>query len=139
MNYAKLLRGKSTDQGTPGRFLFAGRTAGSLELPDRGNKQRISCILDGTYRVKWTYSYHLRRYTYEIQEVEDRGGIRLHSGNFAGDVTRGYKSHSLGCPLLCRYFGTLSGQLAGLASRSVVSDLEMTFAKQPFELEILWT
>lgn len=139
MSYVKILRTKSSDQGTIGQILYEKRKAGIIELPDRNNRAGLSCINAGRYEVKWTYSPHLHKWTYEIQKVVGRGGIRLHSGNFAGDTTRGYKSHTLGCPLPCRYFGVLGGQLAGLASRSIVSDIELVFNKLPFELEIQWT
>ena len=135
---AKILRGKSSDQGTPGSLIWFTYRTGILELPWLDNQPEVSCIPAGSYRVEWTLSPRLHRYTYEIQNVPRRGGIRLHSGNFAGARIKGFRSDSLGCPLLCRYFGTINGQLAGLASRPAVSQLELTLNKRPFNLELIW-
>jgi hypothetical protein len=59
-----------------------------------------------------------------IEDIPHRGGFRLHSGNFAGDTSKGYMTHSLGCPLLGRKRGILNDQKAVLISRPAVSDFE---------------
>ena len=139
MNHVKILRGTSTDQGTPGTLVWKRTRAGVLELPWLDNRREVSCVPSGTYKVLWTKSFALERSTYEIQGVPRRGGIRLHPGNFAGSIAAGFRSDSRGCPLPCRYFSTIGGQLAGLGSRAVVSQLELDLEQKPFELEIIWT
>jgi hypothetical protein len=59
--------------------IFACRT---LELEDILNTPNISCIPDGEYLCKWTYSPHLQKFTYQVMDVPDRSGIRIHSANF---------------------------------------------------------
>ena len=54
----------------------------TLELPDLYNQQNISCIPKGSYLVKWTFSPSFLKYTYEVQNVPKRTGIRLHSANY---------------------------------------------------------
>lgn len=74
---------------------------------------------------------------YLIQEqIENRGGFRIHSGNFAGDKTKGFKSDSLGCPLLGYQFGIMNKQRAILVSRPAVADFVTHMQMQPFTLEI---
>lgn len=58
----------------------------TIELPWKQNQNNISCIPTGTYEVKWTFSLRLLRYTYEIQGVKDRTGIRIHPANFFFDL-----------------------------------------------------
>ena len=60
--------------------LFVAKT---MELPDKNNEQRISCIPKGIYTCKFTYSPHFKKFTYEIMNVPDRAGIRIHSANYA--------------------------------------------------------
>lgn len=107
----------------------------SLELPWLANKQGISCIPIGTYKVLWTKSPRFGKYTYEIINVPGRGGIRMHSGTWAG-VKPKYKSHSLGCPLIGNKVGQVSGQLAVLNSRISVAQFEREMEKKSFILEI---
>lgn len=60
----------------------------SLELPFKNNEHNISCIPEGEYICKWTRSNRLSKmskhdvYTYEIQNVPNRAGIRIHSANY---------------------------------------------------------
>ncbi|MCX7177714.1 MAG: DUF5675 family protein [Proteobacteria bacterium] len=133
---AILQRSEGDDQGTPGRLIcpvFSGLT---MELPDRLNRQDESCIPAGVYDVRWTLSPRLKRWTYEIMNVPGRGGIRLHSGNLAGDKIKGYLSHSLGCPLVGAYLGAIKGQRAVLLSKPTVAKFERALDHQPFTLEI---
>lgn len=124
------------DQGTLGLFVTPGLQLFCLELPQRNNATGRSCIPPGEYRVRWSRSPRLKKYTYEIIGVPGRSGIRIHGGNFAGDVSLGYQSHSLGCPLLGERVGVMSGQRAVMASRSAVAKFEKHMAGRPFILEI---
>lgn len=132
---ALLTRLSSNDEGTIGVLLLADKAWFSLELPWRDNQQRISCIPTGAYVLKWTLSPRFKRYTYQILEVPNRTGIRLHSGNLAGRKPA-YVTHSLGCPLLGYKVGTIKKQRAVLDSRRAVADFERRANKQIVELEV---
>jgi len=115
-----LTRHHRSDQGTEGVLsvpeLFFSCFA--LELPWRDNIPNISCILAGTYPVAWRVS---KRFSaFHIQNVPNRSYILIHSGNFAGDVTKGFKTHVQGCVLLGQRAGFLEGQRAVLVSRNMV-------------------
>ena len=131
------LRQQSTDQGTFGILYTLGFKCYTLELPWRDNKSNLSCIPKGTYAVHWTYSPHFKRYMYQITGVTGRAGIRIHSANYAGDVTKGYRSHLYGCIALGKRIGILDGQKAILVSRPTVRAFETLMNKQSFNLRIL--
>jgi len=137
---AKLLRQATSDQGTfgvlavslEGTPLFRCFTG---ELPERGNKPRVSCIPAGSYKCK---PWHSRKYPnhYTVTEVPNRSGILFHSGNFCGDVEKGLLSNVLGCILVGRKLGTIRGQQAVLSSRLAFKDLREVIGERSFELEI---
>lgn len=54
----------------------------TLERPWKDNAPNISCIPKGTYNVVWSFSPKFMKYTYEIQNVTGRSGIRIHPANF---------------------------------------------------------
>jgi hypothetical protein len=58
----------------------------TLELPWRNNQRNISCIPVGRYPVKWTFSPRFMRFTYEILNVPNRSGIRIHPGNYVKNL-----------------------------------------------------
>lgn len=70
-------------------------SAFSLELPWLNNEHNKSCIPDGQYTCKYTRSNRMSAhvgkdvFTYEVLDVKDRAGIRIHSAN--------YRSQLLGC------------------------------------------
>lgn len=67
-------------------------TCKTLELPFKDNQHNISCIPCGSYPCKWTRSNRLSIslgrdvFTYEVLNVPDRSGIRIHSANFAHEL-----------------------------------------------------
>lgn len=135
MRRVKIQRGKSTDQGTSGLITTdSGKSWFTLELPWLDNKSGVSCIPAGEYKVLWTKSPRLHKYTYEIVNVPGRGGIRMHSGNFAGSPP--YLTHSLGCPLIGCRVGVMNKQLAILGSKIAVMMFENEMERKPFILEI---
>lgn len=58
----------------------------TLELPDRGNQQSISCIPPGEYSCERVYSPRFEKYLYEIKNVNGRTKILIHSGNSPSDT-----------------------------------------------------
>ncbi len=136
-----LLRTESDDQGTRGQlYLPAGLvcpTLYTLELPWRENHNNLYCIPAGLYSmVQVSDSPHLGRSTYEILQVPARAGVRIHSGNFAGDTARGYASDVEGCILLGFQIGELDGQKAILQSKAAVEKFMAVMEGKPFSLEI---
>jgi hypothetical protein len=131
-----ILRQSTDDQGTFGVLTAGTLQLFTLELPDRNNASGRSCIPPGEYPVRWTRSPRLKKFTYEILGVPGRAGIRIHGGNFAGDTSKGYISHSLGCPLLGERIGRVNGQRAVLNSRSAVARFERYLAGAAFTLEV---
>jgi len=130
-----LIRGESTDHGTPGALMSTGFECLTTELPWRDNTPQISCIPVGSYKCVWRKSPKFG-WCYHVLDVPGRGNILIHPGNLAGDVALGYLSHSHGCILLCLRRGKIDGQMAGLVSVSAVNKLAKAFKKQTFTLEI---
>lgn len=119
---AYLTRLRQSNQGTEG-FLTVpeiGFACFTLELPWRENRPSVSCIPAGIYPMTWRATD--RRATYHIREVPNRTYILIHSGNYAGDVLKGFKTHVEGCVLLGGRMGWLNGQRAVLVSRATVGE-----------------
>lgn len=137
---ATLNRETTGDEGTFGVLVFRRWHCQTLELPWRGNARNLSCILPGVYLCRMgTMSRTVggRRRLYLILNTPGRIGVFIHAGNRAGDVLKGYKSDSLGCPLLGKTRGWLGGQRAVLNSAIAVTELLAYTEGQDFELEIL--
>lgn len=129
-------RGPSGPEGTFGSLTGPGGFSCKVcELPDRGNAPNFSRIPAGTYQCLPYKSPRFGR-AYLVSQVEGRSYILTHAGNLAGDTKRGYRSHSLGCILLGKYFGRLGGQRAVMCSRPVIRSFCNLMAGQPFTLEI---
>lgn len=107
----------------------------SLELPWRGNAPCVSCIPCGAYTCVVAQSPRFGR-VYHIQAVPDRTHILLHSGNLAGDVSLGLRTHVEGCILLGSRRGTLAGQRAVLVSRATVRRFMAATSGIPLQLTI---
>lgn len=135
MKQVMLFRYNSCDQGVKGYWYTPGFEARILELPWRGNKPNRSCIPPGEYHVTLRHSKRFG-WCYHLQDVYGRTWILVHSGNFAGDVTKGYKTHSFGCLLMGKYFGTLTRQRAVLLSRATLRKFVNFMKGEPFMLKI---
>lgn len=121
-----------TDDGaqTLGELSFGSFTCKTLERPYLDNKPNISCIPKGTYNCKYTFSPKFLKYTYEIQNVPKRSGIRIHSANFFYQL--------LGCIALGSAFIDINkdGKKDVIDSRITVSKLESLLGKKDFTLII---
>ena len=131
-----LWRMRKHDQGTEGLLFTDGFNSKSLELPWRGNQRNISCIPAGDYETIIRVSPRFGT-IYWVLKVEGRSYILIHSGNWAGDVELGYKTHVNGCILLGKKFGYLMGQRAVLNSRITVRAFMDHMDNQPFTLHIM--
>jgi hypothetical protein len=113
------------------------RTFKALELPFKNNQHNISCIPEGVYKCKYTRSNRLSAlkgtdfYTYEILDVPNRDGIRIHSANYASQL--------LGCVALGKDFRDLNndGNVDLTDSRMAVEGFELLMNKKAFTLTIL--
>ena len=68
--------------------------------------------------------------------MPNRTYILIHSGNYAGDKSKGFKSHVMGCILLGKKSGYLGGQVAILNSRIMVRAFMEHMNYEPFILRI---
>lgn len=135
MKQVNLFRLQRSDQGTEGMLVVDDFNCKTLELPWRNNQPQISCIPAGEYNVEIRLSNKYGR-IYWVRKVPDRTYILIHSGNFAGDISKGFKSHVMGCILLGKKRGFLGGQVAVLNSRITVRDFMETMDYEPFTLNI---
>jgi len=90
MKKAYLKRQNDNSVATTGILFFeteeGTKTLGSLELPWRDNKVGISCIPKGTYKVITTLSNKYKKDMWEVLDVIDRSGIRIHSVNYSREL-----------------------------------------------------
>ena len=131
-----LCRMRRSDQGTEGMIFYEGFNCRTLELPWRDNQRSISCIPPGEYFTKTRRSPRFGL-TYHITEVPGRSYILIHSGNWAGDKNKGFKSHVNGCILLGQKRGWLAGQRAVLNSRITIRRFMEYMEYEPFTLKVL--
>lgn len=135
-----LQRFSSDDQGTFGimavpngeflEYFYSG------ELPWQDNKSNVSCIPIGLYACEKTYSERFKRELYLVKDVTGRTGIRIHSANFMGNDTKGFKKQLNGCIALGERLGFMDGQRALLLSLPAIRRFEALMKNRPFELEI---
>ena len=57
----------------------------TLELPDLGNQQNVSCIPEGKYEVHRIYSPKFGK-CFHVQDVPGRSEILIHKGNYNKDT-----------------------------------------------------
>ncbi len=72
----------------------------TLELPWKDNKQEISCIPEGVYKINKFFSGGFNRWIYKINKVLGRDLVRIHNGNTVLDIR--------GCILVGTKQGTLN-------------------------------
>jgi len=130
-----IFRMKRSSQGTLGMLCVGGFRCYTLELPWKDNKRNVSCIPRGSYKVETRLSPKFGN-VYWVREVPERTFILIHSGNWAGDISEGFKSHANGCILLGQKRGLLANQLAVLNSGITVRRFMRTLQYQPFTLDI---
>jgi len=132
-----IFRTKTSDQGTEGILITTeGFICKIFELPWRDNQRSISCIPPGEYDVIIRLSPKYGR-VYHVTNVPNRSYILMHSGNWAGDVNKGFKTHTNGCLLTGLEFGFLSNQRAILNSRVALRRFMDKMSERPFRLKII--
>lgn len=135
MRQVELFRLRRSDQGTEGLLVTEDFNCRTLELPWRDNRRQISCIPPDEYKVDMRLSNKYGR-VYWVREVPNRTYILIHSGNYAGDKSKGFKSHVMGCILLGKKSGYLGGQVAILNSRIMVRAFMEELEYESFNLKI---
>lgn len=116
MRKVELFRMQSSEEGTFGRLITdKGKSFMTAELPWKKNQSNISCIPEGVYLCKIRQSTKHGYYfdgqegrVYELEGVPKRNNIEIHVGNFAGDMSKGFKTNVEGCILLGMKFGKLT-------------------------------
>lgn len=131
----RLIRFERGDQGTFGRLSAPGYSCFVAELPWHNNARDISCIPAGLYDCRLIASPRFGT-VYHVADVPGRGNILIHSGNYAGDEARGFRTHSRGCLLPGLHLGRLGAQRAVLASRAALSEFMDAMDGASFTLEI---
>jgi len=132
--YPKQTKGDFELFNENGDLLFSCLT---LELPDRGNQRDISCIKEGVYKVVRRYSdkygWHLH-----ITDVDGRGLILIHWGNFAGSNNPKTGHPDIrGCVLVGAGYVDLDGdRIDEITNSHPTFDKLMELAPDGFELEI---
>jgi hypothetical protein len=74
-----------------------------IELPNKDNKLKVSCILPGTYLVKKIVS-EKHGNCFLLSDVPGRSAVEIHIGNYAA----GKKVDTEGCILPGMYFADLN-------------------------------
>lgn len=102
----------------------------TVERPWLNNANSISCIPTGTYQVKWTFSPKFMKYTYQVMDVPNRSGIRVHSANFYSQLE--------GCIALGDALVDINadGELDTINSKKTIALFENFMQKKPFTLII---
>ncbi len=101
----------------------------TLELPDNGNKPKVSCIPAGTYKVAPFNSPKFGK-TWQVTGVPNRNYILFHAGNTVADIE--------GCILLGEKFGKLKGRRAILNSAVTFTNfLKAVSAEKELTLTII--
>ncbi|MDD9304373.1 MAG: hypothetical protein HUK40_19325 [Desulfobacter sp.] len=126
---ARLIRVEESDQGTLGVLVLDGQAfCCTLEPPNIGNRQNLSCIPCGHYTAIRKISPKYGD-TFEITGVPNRTHVLIHPGNLV--------KHTRGCVLLGQYFGKLTGNRAVLNSGVTFKNfLNRAGTTSSFELEI---
>lgn len=134
-----LVRIEQGPEGTFGVMRLDGRAyCVTLEPPDMGNRENISCIPAGRYICRRVASPRFGQ-TFEVDGVLDRNHILLHPGNVADDTH--------GCILLGKHFGLLRGDRAVLNSGATFADFmrqcsdveEFSLVVENVYREVPWT
>jgi hypothetical protein len=137
MRKVYLIRTKMSNMGTEGMLITdAGYNCKTLELPWRENMTGVSSIPSGEYKCVIRRSNRFG-ITYWVTYVPKRSYILIHSGNYAGDVSEGFKTHVEGCILLGKKHGWLGKQKAILNSRICVRAFMNHMKNEEFMLTVI--
>lgn len=138
MRKVTVRRTEMDDSGTFGKWISdSGFECSTMELPERNNIPGKSCIPPGVYQCEKRVSPK-HGPCYYVLNVPGRIDIEIHSANWAGDTSLGFKCQLLGCLAPGRSIGELEGQKAILSSRDALASLESDLNGDPFQLTVEW-
>ena len=101
----------------------------TLELADKGNQRRISCIPLGTYKVIPRFSEKYKKH-FHVTNVPGRDYILIHKGNYHTDI--------LGCILVGLSHAYINKDAyKDVASSGVAMTKLLKLYPKGFELEII--
>lgn len=113
---------------TLGRLSFGGFQCFTLELPDLGNAQSISCIPVGIYHAFKRQSPK-NGLVVELKNVPNRSFIQIHRGNYTRQIE--------GCILVGGSIAFLDNdQVPDVASSGVTMDKLLALLPDEFEVKI---
>lgn len=139
MRRVQIVRFETDKNGTFGELATdSGFQCYTMELPDKENKENISCIPAGEYIVKFGKSDKFVE-AYKILSVPNRTDILIHSANWGGDSELGLKCQLNGCIALGRAIGEIAGQKALLSSRDAINGFINDLEKEDFKISIEWS
>lgn len=126
---------ETSDQGTFSTLKTgAGFECYIGELPWRNNERGFSCIPSGIYECAIVDSPKFGK-VYGVK-VPGRDNILIHSGNFAGDQTKKFKTDIEGCLLPGRSVGELAGQKVVTSSKDALRALMAELDGEDFILTV---
>jgi hypothetical protein len=136
MNKAvQLVRFNTSDQGTFGKLITENFECFTVEPPWRDNAIGLSCIPVGDYNVSMSISRKFGK-VYHIHNVPGRSSVLIHTGNLAGDVTKGFLTHSHGCILPGEKLGKMGKQLAVFSSMFALTRFKDYLQFEPFIMAV---
>lgn len=135
MREALLLRVEDSDEGTLGLLKASDFLCHTIELPWRDNTRRVSRIPAGKYPAQLILTPRFG-YSYWIHPVPGRSEVLIHGGAWAGDTTKGWRTHSAGCILLGDRRGVAQNQKCILVSQPPLRRLIEVMRREPFQLVI---
>ena len=145
MKKAKLERFETTDEGTFGKLYIDGKFVcytGELPRdggdPNKDNETCVDCIPAGTYECNYLVSPKFKCKYYRLQNVPNRSGVLIHTGNYCGNTKKGLQSNVEGCIIVGLGFGELKGQKAVTSSKVAYTNLLNILKGETFELTIVW-
>lgn len=116
------------DSGVFGRLTGEGLSLHTLERPWLDNRENVSCIPPGVYKVVHHSTKDYPNH-YRLLNVPGRSGILIHEGNTLKDT--------IGCILVGQKTGKLGEQDAVLESVLALNQLRAKVGKSGFTLSII--
>lgn len=114
---------------TLGRLQYGGFQCFTLELPDLGNAQNISCIPAGTYKA-FKRKSPKNGLVVELKNVPNRSFIQIHRGNYTRQIE--------GCILVGSSIAFLDNdQVPDVTNSGVTMDKLLSLLPDEFEVMIL--
>ena len=125
-----LHRIENTSEHTFGEMHVLGERFYIIERPWLDNRSNVSCIPTGVYTGLFMARSSSGKYknVYWLQEVPNRGGILVHSGNLV--------KHSLGCLIIGLRAGHLGGKRAVLNSKTALHEFVELLDQRPILMDI---